>query len=84
MPAEAKDERASADASLRLVAALILAPLAIAAAWAGSSVHAGVVAVAAAGMLDEWLDGCGHAAAGCRGRTNRAMPHVCQAVWNGP
>jgi phosphatidate cytidylyltransferase len=62
MPADAEDEIASADVSLRLVAALILAPLAIAAAWAGSWVYAGAVAIGAAVVLDEWLGICGHAA----------------------
>ena len=62
MLADAEDERASADFPLRLAAALILAPLALAAAWAGSWVYAGAVAIGAAIVLDEWLGICGQPA----------------------
>jgi len=62
MLADAEDERASADFLPRLAAALILAPLALAAAWAGSWVYAGAVAIGAAIVLDEWLGICGHPA----------------------
>lgn len=60
MPANAGHRAASAEFLIRLIAALILAPLALAAVWAGSWVYAALVAIAAAIILYEWLNVCGH------------------------
>jgi phosphatidate cytidylyltransferase len=54
-------ERGSRNLLTRIVAALILAPTAIAIAWAGGWLWAGLVAMAAIGLYVEWLMivGCG-------------------------
>ncbi len=59
------------DLRLRLVSALVLAPVALAAIWCGGAVFAAVIAAAAAGLAIEWVGLCrlgpawrGRAAAG--------------------
>jgi len=62
VPADSEPDTVSTDLSLRLVTALVLAPIAMAAAWAGSWVYAALIAVSAAIVVDEWLMICGHRA----------------------
>lgn len=75
MPADTeRDAVLPADLTLRLAASLVLVPLALAAAWAGSWVYAGLVAIGAAIVLDEWLAVCGKpAGAGLRALIVAAM-----------
>ncbi|HSM20146.1 MAG TPA: phosphatidate cytidylyltransferase, partial [Hyphomicrobiales bacterium] len=62
MPADADDETVPEGVSLRIAEALILAPLAILAAWAGSWLYAGLVTLGGALVFDEWLGICGRPA----------------------
>lgn len=58
MPADAEDDKAPGGVSVRIAAALVLAPFAILAAWAGSWLYAGLVVLGGAFVLDEWLGIC--------------------------